>query len=79
MSIEIDAIYSIDAYRQTPESVARQFAREYWDRPRELAWIREIKGETRFMVENGTRVYRVVYRPWVSGQRPAMYFISVVS
>lgn len=79
MSIDDDSIYSIDAYRITPDAVARRFAAEYWDQPREIDWISQVNGETRFAVVDGSRVYRVIYRPWVNGQRPAMYLVAVVS
>ncbi len=61
------------AYNYTPQSAAQEFARTYWDKPRQVIW----KGKDTFQVEDGIRVYRVVFQP-SKDDRPALYLIGVV-
>ena len=73
----MDFIYQVDAYNRTPNSVAVEFALRYWDHPRKIEDIREENEHTLFSVENGSRIYEVVYLPAIRLVSNAKYQIRV--
>ncbi len=55
----------------TTQSAAQEFTRTSWDRPRKVIW----RDNNTFQVEDGVRMYRVVYRERTA-ELPALYLIG---
>jgi hypothetical protein len=74
-----EPIYLIDTEGRTPAQVAIEFARNYFDEPREVDWIKRDHKGTTFALKDGVRVYQITLQRAVQGKSPAMYAVSVES
>lgn len=59
MLLEDTLVYQVDAYGLTVEKIAKMFASEYFDKPREIEWMKD----NRFKLVDGVAMYEIRFVP----------------